>query len=221
MNRPIQSAAEGMPKISRRTALASIAATIAAPATASETSSVALDGLLARHREAVAVADAAGERVRAIEDGPTLKVLPAVRVRLGDLPVYAKSEEAIERHFASKDPGRFISEQNRKLPKHVEARRRWQQERSAKLSEFRRLTAQEKALEDQSGLTAAMASAERAFAAMWSIEQQIIVYVPVSLAEAAQKAEWCVAAWGSSLRYHADGENALLNALTAIARAKP
>lgn len=205
----------------------------AAAAVPSGTVEAQLDTLIANHRDAVAIDNQRWDALEKIEEG-IAGTRPFCRVQTSRLlglrnddgtdnwtPIYSYTVEAIEkvrdddiRHlvrFHCWGKGREAQEQQIR-----EKRTAWA---DGKIAELQALEAERKRIEDESGYTAALASASASADAVRDIERAIVAMVPDTLTAAAKKAGWIVRAYrgaGEGGSYLSDIDDVLLLALETI-----
>lgn len=233
-NASVQAAAEGLPKITRRSALGAALAVMATPSSAlskASPSSPLLD-LFERHAAALAADDAAWTAMGDLEYSPQMNARPRLEVECGRTLVGRDSEgkemwqasycycvegiknriESRRDHHLSMFPG------DRNIAARADVEAQYARALREKLDAFAAVEAERKRIEDECGYTHAEEAAHAASAAVKEIERAIIGYVPQTLEEAAQKAQWLVRAFDSG-RGYIDDEKKLVEALSAIGTA--
>lgn len=235
--------AQSMPDMNRRTALAvtgsALAASLAsksraAQAAPADASLAELEHLIAAQAEAYQISIAKWDAAAAIEDGPAMQAAPERRIQVGRLlgprdddgndtwtPIYVYSNEGIEKHLNQHLDamlsmwGHGPNGEERKQ----QIRDRYAQKISQKKAELAAIEADVARIEAECGYAAAEKAAAAASEAIDAIEETIVAFVPGSLAAAARKAEWVVAAYrGEEVQSYLCREQ-VLEALTAIGKA--
>lgn len=239
-NTTVPAAGEAMPKnkMPRRSILKrGLAAALCGAATTAQAMPEVstLSVLIQKHKDALAADRAAWEAASDLEDLPAMLARPRVRVQTSTLHLgrddegnqiteerYSYSEKEIrtvyDRHDMWKPGGLQYSSQP-----WCAARQAAHYERmDAKIAELHALEAECQKIEDECGHTAALAEARRLSEIVKGYEADIIAFVPTSLKDAVDKANWCVWAAEDDYCYLYDGNNlsgVLSEALAAIGRA--
>ncbi|TCQ80237.1 hypothetical protein EDF68_103290 [Ochrobactrum sp. BH3] len=229
----VPAAAEGMPKIqmTRRSMLAgavgvAVAGTSITGVTMAEPSVSELESLIERHRIALKATSAAWDQVGDIEDGTDWSDRCEVRVQVGNLlsgwdkegnqilrPIYAYSDTEVDIHL-----NRTLQSSINLAWSDVEKARtaeRYDEKKAELKAVLRECDAQNQAIEDRVGMTAAKHEAQRCSSITVALEDAIIDLVPANLNDAALKAQFIVS-------QHDDAffdEERLMNAFKSIAAA--
>lgn len=206
----VQAAAEGMPKLTRRTALAMSSAGIVSaitvlsatrPAPAADHSLVTLDDLISRHTAAYELDEQLWNRVIKIDDAIGSR-RPKVRVQIGRIyrgrddcgaeildPIWGYSAADIDKHQqihleADLLLWRGSNENERKI------REKHATRADKKKAELAEIQAEAKRIEDEAGYTAARATAEASAQVESDLKDQIVNFKPETPAAVARLAGW-------------------------------
>lgn len=194
-----------------------------------------LHRLIRLHKDAVAVDRSAWDKVSDIDDTDVMHERPDTKVQTSRLnlgrsengepvfePRYSRTEEHIREVFKRHDnwaPGQMFHGPQAWV---AERRAAHYAKMEEKIAELRAIEAERKRIEDECGYTAALKEANRTMEIVRSLEDEIIAFVPSTLAEAVDKANWCVWAAEDDYCYLYDRgslSGILSQALAAIGRA--
>lgn len=220
-NPPVPAAAEGL-SATRRTALAltgsGLVAALATIATTARASSVdsslaAVEVLIQRHADAVYAGKAAWEAIPSDDD----PLRPCVRVQVGKLlkgrdddgndifePIWAYDDKRIEQSV-NRHRDAMIGMWGHRPGETEILTERYAAKVAEKKAALAALQAEDDRILAEIGYTAAMDKASAALDAVRAIEQEILSFVPGTLAAAARQAEWATAGLADEGDYYLDG----------------